>query len=81
MSMNATDAGISASATFRATVDFPEPDPPAMPMIVGFIARNGAKSTRKKVPASLRKREASGVSRSCIVRWRPEGVNDRRGRA
>ena len=41
MSMNATDAGTSASAILRATVDFPEPDPPAMPMIVGFIARRG----------------------------------------
>jgi hypothetical protein len=52
MSMNATDAGISASAILRAIVDFPEPDPPAMPMIVGFIVRGGAKSTRKKGPAS-----------------------------
>src|SRR5262245_55057932 len=37
MSMNATDSVRSACATFRATVDFPEPDPPAMPMISGFI--------------------------------------------
>jgi hypothetical protein len=39
MSMKATDAASSASATLRATVDFPEPVPPAMPMISGFIAR------------------------------------------
>src|SRR6478735_3339175 len=38
MSMNATDSVRSACATFRATVDFPEPDPPAMPMMRGFIA-------------------------------------------
>src|SRR5690242_5989503 len=38
MSMNATDSVRSACATFRATVDFPEPDPPAIPMMRGFIA-------------------------------------------
>src|SRR4029079_6094035 len=38
MSMNATDSVRSACATFRATVDFPEPDPPAMPMMRGFSA-------------------------------------------
>src|SRR4029079_18567423 len=38
MSMNPTDSVRSACATFRATVDFPEPDPPAMPMMRGFIA-------------------------------------------
>ena len=37
MSMNATDSACSACATFRATVDFPDPVPPAMPMIKGFI--------------------------------------------
>ena len=36
MSMNATDDVVSNSATFFATVDFPEPLPPAMPMIKGF---------------------------------------------
>jgi hypothetical protein len=33
MSMNATDAVPSDPATFRATVDFPDPDPPAMPIV------------------------------------------------
>jgi len=36
MSMNATDEVVRWSATFLATVDFPEPDPPAIPMIRGF---------------------------------------------
>src|SRR5262249_4773200 len=36
MSMNATDAAASASATLRATVDLPEPEPPAMPMSSGL---------------------------------------------
>src|SRR5437016_4011631 len=34
--MNATDAVVSKSATFVATVDFPEPDPPAIPIIKGL---------------------------------------------
>jgi hypothetical protein len=37
MSMNATETAESACATLRATVDLPEPLPPAMPMISGFI--------------------------------------------
>lgn len=36
MSMNATEDVVSSSATLRATVDFPEPDPPAIPMMRGF---------------------------------------------
>jgi hypothetical protein len=35
--MNATDSVCAACATFRATVDLPDPDPPAIPMISGFI--------------------------------------------
>ena len=42
MSMNATDAAVSDSATRRATVDFPEPVPPAMPMINGFVIGRSA---------------------------------------
>ncbi len=34
--MNATDDVVRWSATFLATVDLPEPDPPAIPMIKGF---------------------------------------------
>ena len=36
MSMNATESWPRLSATFRATVDFPLPDPPAMPMMSGL---------------------------------------------
>src|ERR1700681_1999633 len=36
MSMNATDDVVSRSATFVATVDLPEPEPPAIPIIRGF---------------------------------------------
>ncbi len=39
MSMNATESVASASATLRATVDFPLPEPPAMPMMSGFCTR------------------------------------------
>jgi hypothetical protein len=35
MSMNATDEVVSSSATFLATVDFPDPLPPAIPIING----------------------------------------------
>lgn len=34
--MNATDDVVSSSATFLATVDLPDPDPPAIPIIKGF---------------------------------------------
>lgn len=36
MSMNATEGVVSASATFLATVDFPEPLPPAIPIMSGL---------------------------------------------
>lgn len=36
MSMNATDDVVRSSATFLATVDLPDPDPPAIPIIKGF---------------------------------------------
>src|ERR1051325_2937729 len=38
MSMNASESARIALATLRATVDLPEPEPPAIPMIRGFIA-------------------------------------------
>ena len=44
MSMNATDDVESPSATLRATVDFPEPDPPAIPMMNGFTLADGSSS-------------------------------------
>lgn len=34
--MNATDEVVRCSATFLATVDLPEPEPPAIPIIKGF---------------------------------------------
>src|SRR6266480_4529566 len=36
MSINATDDVVKSSATFFATVDFPDPDPPAIPIISGL---------------------------------------------
>lgn len=36
MSMNATEDVVRRSATFLATVDLPDPDPPAIPIINGF---------------------------------------------
>jgi len=36
MSMNATDEVVRKSATFLATVDLPEPEPPAIPIIKGL---------------------------------------------
>src|SRR5438128_11273323 len=62
MSMNATDSVLSACATFRATVDFPDPDPPAMPMMSGFTcwrARVSAVNSR----GGASRREAVTVSR------------------
>src|SRR5689334_3202690 len=39
MSMNATDEVVSSSATLLATVDLPDPEPPAIPMINGLSMR------------------------------------------
>ncbi len=39
--MNAADLPRRASATFRATVDFPDPVPPAIPMMSGFTWWHG----------------------------------------
>jgi hypothetical protein len=36
MSMNATEAVPSELATLRATVDLPEPEPPAIPIISAY---------------------------------------------
>jgi len=36
MSMNATERSPRLSATFFATVDLPEPEPPAIPIMRGF---------------------------------------------
>jgi len=46
MSMNATDDVVRRSATLRATVDLPEPDPPAIPIISG-LSIEGAELARK----------------------------------
>jgi len=42
--MNATDDVVRLSATFRATVDFPDPDPPAIPMMRGLSILDKATS-------------------------------------
>src|SRR5438105_11721550 len=42
MLMNATDEFGRFSATFRATVDLPEPEPPAIPMMSGFTSGSSA---------------------------------------
>ena len=39
MSMKATDDVVSSSATLFATVDLPDPDPPAIPMMSGLSIR------------------------------------------
>src|SRR5436190_1038619 len=52
MSMKATDDTPSASATLRATVDLPEPLPPAMPTMKGFITAK-ADGVRRRAPRAL----------------------------
>lgn len=63
--MNATEAGARASATLRATVDFPEPVPPAIPITRGRVglSASGAPGDDDVTTASG---EAGTVSRSCI---------------
>src|ERR1039458_1189080 len=75
MSMNATDAGASASAILRATVDLPDPDAPAMPMMSGFTGWRRPARSQEKAPGNGAKREAERVSRFCIVTGGAERVN------
>src|SRR3569833_3742533 len=51
MSMNATDSACNAPARLRATVDFPDPEPPATPTMKGFIASPRLGRTTEKLPA------------------------------
>ncbi len=47
MLTDATEISVSSSATLRATVDFPEPEPPATPTINDGIACSLGKDVRK----------------------------------
>src|SRR5215208_6438200 len=62
MSMKATEAEVMARATPRATVDFPEPDPPAMPMTSGFTGGCGRDRT-ENVAEIVTNAKALGLSR------------------
>src|SRR5215204_2276606 len=69
MSRNATDDPEIASPTFRATVDLPEPDPPAIPITSGFRRSVLSRAVALlawdvRVPAD--EREAAAPSRFCI---------------
>src|SRR6185503_6418907 len=68
MSMKATVSVCSAWATFRATVDLPDPDPPAMPMMNGFIAPPPLAdwSRREKARGPAGRKKGVGVSQSGI---------------
>src|SRR3982750_2828557 len=46
MSMKATEDVVRSSATLRATVDFPEPEPPAIPMMSGLSIHTKATPPR-----------------------------------
>src|SRR5688500_6106567 len=69
MSRNATDDRESASPTLRATVDFPDPEPPAMPITSGFVGASSfdvtlAPACDVREPGA--EREADAPSRFCI---------------
>lgn len=53
MSMNATELVESPSATFLATVDLPDPDPPAIPMMNGFTLVMGSSQPARSASISL----------------------------
>jgi hypothetical protein len=59
MSMKATDSARIACATLRATVDLPEPVPPAIPMISGFIVETSP-ATARGVNVTLPGTEGAG---------------------
>src|SRR5438128_8391415 len=47
MSMNATDCVCIARARFRATVDLPDPDPPAIPITTEFMCADRGRRSRR----------------------------------
>jgi hypothetical protein len=63
MSIAAIEQALNARPTLRATVDLPEPDPPAIPMISGRGGMNpdAMKSARRGTPP-----DAQQLSQSCI---------------
>src|SRR3712207_3218451 len=71
MSMNATDAVASALATLRATVDLPDPEPPATPMMSGFMRARRSPGGRREVAGAQGAGEAGRLSRNGIDagRW------------
>src|ERR1043166_3558612 len=62
MSIAAIDPAPRARPTLRATVDLPEPDPPAIPMISGRAVMN---SNAEKAAGSIPADEDKRLSRSC----------------
>src|SRR5687767_223831 len=65
MSRKATEASGRALAIFRATVVFPDPVPPAMPMISGFTERSRKGSIAGDDAQASLQIEASALSRYC----------------
>lgn len=62
MSSNATDDRDSASPSLRATVDFPDPEPPAIPITNGFtsdVIADSAAFLASDVRATAAEREAA----------------------
>src|SRR2546423_215708 len=70
MSMNATEDVVSSSATLRATVDLPDPDPPAIPMMRGF-------SIRSKATGPAIGTHYAFFSRSTTLHWRQAQMKTR----
>jgi 2',3'-cyclic-nucleotide 2'-phosphodiesterase (5'-nucleotidase family) len=74
--MNATDDRESASATLRATVDLPDPEPPAIPITSGLAGASSFDVTLAPV-CDVREpeaeREADAPSRLCIGAAAPTG--------
>src|SRR5678816_375958 len=64
--MNATDSVCSACATFRATVDLPDPVPPATPMIKGFIQPPATESFAEELAGKVDRFEGVTLSQSGI---------------
>src|SRR5688572_2989272 len=77
MSRNATDDRESASATLRATVDFPDPEPPAMPITSGLAGAPSFDDTLAPVwdvREPNAESEADAPSRFCIGATAPSGA-------
>src|SRR5215468_2806778 len=80
MSMNATESARRACATCRATVDFPDPEPPAIPTMKGFIAAAARAHSPRIFAVPRREKKSSHCHNLVSARAQPLASGDAHSR-